>query len=102
MSRFSHFWKCASWGAQAKLRSEEREFMVGKKSHQSHFHRSQIGRAQRYIRLHLCEPISLGRMAREAGSSSYHFARLFQAYVGETPFDFIRRIRLATALRLLQ
>lgn len=76
--------------------------MAGKKSHQSHFHRSQIGRAQRYMRLHLSEPMSLGRIAREAGSSSYHFARLFQAYVGETPFDFIRRIRLATALRLLQ
>jgi len=76
--------------------------MAGKRDHQSHFHRSQIGRAQRYIRLHLVEPMSLVRIAREAGSSSYHFARLFQAYVGETPFDFIRRIRLATALRLLQ
>ena len=76
--------------------------MAGKRAHQSHFHRSQIGRAQRYIRLHLAEPLALARIAREAGSSSYHFARLFQAYVGETPFDFIRRIRLATALRLLQ
>ena len=37
-----------------------------------------------------------------AGSSSYHFARLFLAYTGETPFDFLRRIRLATALRMLQ
>jgi len=76
--------------------------VAGKRAHQSHFHRSQIGRAQRYIRLHLAEPLALARIAREAGSSSYHFARLFQAYVGETPFDFIRRIRLATALRLLQ
>lgn len=76
--------------------------MGGKKSHQSQFHRSQIGRAQRYIRLHLTEPLTLTRIAREAGSSSYHFARLFQAYMGETPFEFIRRIRLATALCLLQ
>ena len=76
--------------------------MGSKRSHQSHFHRSQIGRAQRYMRLHLTEPLSLPRIAREAGASSYHFARLFQAYVGETPFEFIRRIRLATALRLLQ
>jgi len=73
-----------------------------KKSHQSQFHRSQIGRAQRYIRLHLAERMSLSRIAREAGSSSYHFARLFQAYVGETPFEFLRRIRLVTALRMLQ
>jgi AraC family transcriptional regulator len=76
--------------------------MGSKKSHQSQFHRSQIGRAQRYIRLHLTEPLTLTRIAREAGSSSYHFARLFQAYMAETPFEFIRRIRLATALRLLQ
>jgi len=73
-----------------------------KKAHQSQFHRSQIGRAQRYFRLHLAERVSLSRIAREAGSSSYHFARLFQAYVGETPFEFLRRIRLVTALRMLQ
>lgn len=76
--------------------------MGGKKSHQSQFHRSQIGRAQRFIRLHLTQPLTLTRIAREAGSSSYHFARIFQAYIGETPFEFIRRLRLATALRLLQ
>ena len=76
--------------------------MRSKKSHQTQFHRSQIGRAQRFIRLHLTQPLSLARIAREAGSSSYHFARLFQAYVGETPFEFIRRLRLTTALRLLQ
>lgn len=73
-----------------------------KLQHQSLFHRSQIGRAKRYIRLHLDEPLTLLNIAREAGSSSYHFARLFLAYTGETPFDFLRRIRLSTALRLLQ
>jgi AraC family transcriptional regulator len=83
------------------LRAGNRSDMRGKKAHQSQFHRSQIGRAQRYVRLHMAEPLTLARIAREAGSSSYHFARLFQAYVGETPFEFIRRIRLATALRML-
>ena len=76
--------------------------MPSKKAHQSQFHRSQIGRAQRHIRLHLAEQMSLDRLAREAGSSSYHFARLFNAYVGETPFEFLRRLRLVTALRMLQ
>jgi AraC family transcriptional regulator len=76
--------------------------MQRKKAHQSQFHRSQIGRAQRYIRLHLSEPMTLDGIAREAGSSSYHFARLFHAYVGETPFEFLRRLRLVTALRMLQ
>jgi AraC-like DNA-binding protein/DNA gyrase inhibitor GyrI len=73
-----------------------------KKAHQSQFHRSQIGRAQRYIRLHLAEPMSLSRIAREACSSSYHFARLFHAYTAETPFEFLRRLRLVTALRMLE
>jgi AraC family transcriptional regulator len=80
--------------------------MARKKAQQSQFHRLQIGRAQRYIRLHLMEPLhaklSLARIAREAGSSSYHFARLFQAYVGETPFGFLRRLRVLEALRMLQ
>ena len=76
--------------------------MARKKAQQSQFHRSQIGRAQRYIRLHLTEPMSLARIAREAGSSSHHFARLFQAYVGETPFGFLRRLRLLEALRMLE
>lgn len=76
--------------------------MGTKRAQQSQFHRSQIGRALRYMRFHLTEPLTLLRIAREAGSSSYHFARLFQAYVGEAPFEFVRRIRLATALRMLQ
>ena len=79
---------------------------MAKKAQQSQFHRSQIGRAQRYIRLHLAgapdAKLSLAQIAREAGSSSYHFARLFQAYVGETPFGFLRRLRLLEALRMLQ
>jgi AraC family transcriptional regulator len=54
------------------------------------------------MRLHLSEPMTLSRISREAGSSSYHFARLFQAYTGETPFEFLRRIRLVTALRMLE
>jgi AraC-like DNA-binding protein len=75
---------------------------MGKKAEQTQFHRSQIGRAQRYIRTHLSEPLTLVGIAREAGSSSFHFARLFLAYTGETPFDFLRRIRLTAALRMLQ
>ena len=73
-----------------------------KTRHQSEFHRSQIGRAQRFIRSNSNDHLTLDNIAKEAGSSSYHFARLFLAYTGETPFDFLRRIRLATALRMLQ
>lgn len=67
-----------------------------------HFHRSQIGRAQRFIRSHLVEDLNLKQIAKEAGSSEYHFGRLFLAYTGETTYSYLRRLRLSTSLRLLQ
>ncbi len=76
--------------------------MASKRRHQTQFHRSQIGRAQRYIRMHLGEPLTLAQIAREAGSSSYHFVRLFLAYTSETPFEFLRRLRMIEALGMLQ
>jgi AraC family transcriptional regulator len=71
-------------------------------AHQTQFHRSQIGRAQRFIRMEMDAPLKLDRIAREAGASPFHFARIFLAYTGETPFDFLRRVRLLTAVRMLQ
>jgi AraC family transcriptional regulator len=73
-----------------------------RKAHQTQFHRSQIGRAQRFVRLHMSSPLTLDEIAREAGASPFHFVRIFLAYTGETPFDFLRRIRLMTAVRMLQ
>ena len=76
--------------------------MNGKRGHQSQFHRFQIWRAKHYIREHLTEPLSLERIAHEAGCSIHHFVRLFAALGGETPFEFARRIRLIAALQALQ
>lgn len=73
-----------------------------RKAPRTQFRRSQIGRAQRFIRLHLNLPVTLEEIAREAGASPFHFVRIFLAYTGETPFDFLRRVRLATAVRMLQ
>jgi AraC family transcriptional regulator len=72
------------------------------KALQKQFHRSQIGRAQRFIRLHLNQPLTLDQIAREAGASPFHFVRIFLAYTSETPFDFLRRVRLITAVGMLQ
>lgn len=66
------------------------------------FHRSQIGRAQRYIRAHASQDINLKQIAKEAGSSEFHFGRLFMSYTGETTFSYLRRIRLLNALKILQ
>lgn len=68
----------------------------------SHFHRNQIGKAQRYIRTHFTQDLSLTQISREAGSSSFHFGRMFLAYTGETTFSYLRRLRLGMALKMLQ
>lgn len=54
------------------------------------------------MRINLTQDLSLKKIATEAGSSSYHFGRIFAAYTGETVFDFLRRVRMVTALRMLQ
>lgn len=46
-------------------------------------------------------PIRLRDLARAARLSPYHFHRVFQALVGETPADFVKRLRLDKALRLM-
>jgi AraC family transcriptional regulator len=50
-------------------------------------------------RLH--EPIRLDDLAAAAMLSPHHFHRVFQALVGETPADFVKRLRLEKALRLM-
>ena len=50
---------------------------------------------------HLAEPLRLGRLARVAMLSPFHFHRVFQALIGATPADFVQRLRLDKALGLL-
>lgn len=50
-------------------------------------------------RLH--EPIHLRDLATAARLSPFHFHRVFQALVGETPADFVKRLRLEKALNMM-
>ena len=50
-------------------------------------------------RLH--EPLRLHDLAEAAQLSPFHFHRVFQALVGETPANFIKRLRLEKALGLM-
>lgn len=52
-------------------------------------------RAVTYIETCLREPITLDSVCHHACVSKYHFSRVFQAMVGETVFDYIRKRRLA-------
>lgn len=47
---------------------------------------------------HLGEPLRLADVARAARLSPFHFHRVFQALVGETLAEFVKRLRLERAL----
>lgn len=63
-----------------------------------HFHRRQLNRAQMFIRENLSEQITLEKLSSISGASPYHFIRVFKAYIGETPFSYIRRERILKSL----
>ncbi len=50
--------------------------------------------------LHL--PLSLEDMAQAAGLSKYHFSRVFTAFMGISPWDFLTKIRMEKAVYLMQ
>ena len=54
-----------------------------------------------YARAHLAEDLSLEVLARAACFSPYHFHRIFCGVVGETPADFVKRLRLDQAAFML-
>jgi AraC family transcriptional regulator len=59
-------------------------------------------RVQVHIDNHLAQSLRLSELASVANLSVFHFHRLFLAWVGETPADYIRRRRLeAAAMRLV-
>ncbi|NTU60974.1 MAG: AraC family transcriptional regulator [Caldiserica bacterium] len=57
---------------------------------------------QDFIEKHICEPITLHMLAREAGYSPWHAARIFKELTGKNPFDYIRELRLSRAAEKLQ
>ena len=55
-----------------------------------------------YINNHLDEEIDLRKLADLSGFSSFHFHRIFRAFMHETLGSYITRIRVETAARLLR
>jgi AraC family transcriptional regulator len=54
-----------------------------------------------HVLTHLDQPHRLKNLAKLAHLSPFHFHRVFQAIVGETPSDFVRRLRLEKAIQLM-
>lgn len=60
-----------------------------------------VQRMQDYIEEHLNEEIPLAALAEVSYFSPWHSYRLFRAYIGQTPSEYIRKLRLSkSALRL--
>ena len=54
-----------------------------------------VQRMQDYIEEHLEEKIGIEELARVSLFSPWHSYRLFRSYIGLTPSEYIRRLRLA-------
>jgi AraC family transcriptional regulator len=62
----------------------------------------QVRRAIDYIHDHIGEGLDLSSISRAAGLSAFHFARLFKAATGDSPFRFVTRTRMKRAKELLR
>jgi AraC family transcriptional regulator len=60
-------------------------------------YQSRINKTFDYIETHLEKQFTLEELASVANFSKFHFHRIFQGMVGETPFQFILRLRLEKA-----
>ncbi len=56
-----------------------------------------VQRMQDYIQSHLTDPITLLELARQAGYSPFHSARMFKELTGRSPFEYMRQLRLTKA-----
>lgn len=55
-----------------------------------------------YIMEHLQEPITASDVAKAAGYSQYHAARIFKEEIGLSPFEYIRRERLTASAHAMR
>ncbi len=62
---------------------------------------SRINKTFDYIELNLAKSMTLEELAIVANFSKFHFNRIFRSIVGETPFQFILRLRLEKAATLI-
>jgi AraC family transcriptional regulator len=71
------------------------------KSFESTAHRLDHARLRRvldYISVHLADEIPVAELARVAGLSTFHFARMFTLAVGISPNRYVSRLRLEQAM----
>jgi AraC-like DNA-binding protein len=88
-------------GLYWSLASQEKKTPLFR-AHQLSWYASRMARTRALIEAHYDEPLSLSRMASDAGMSVFHFARVFGELEGQTPHRRLLEVRLANARRLLR
>ena len=61
-----------------------------------------VRRVQEYLLSHLADSVTLSDLAREAGLSEYHFARMFRQSTGLAPHQYVMQRRMEKAKALVQ
>lgn len=61
-----------------------------------------VRRAESWARAHLAEPFDVATLARRSGTSARTLARRLHAALGLTPIGFVQRLRVDTAVHLLE
>lgn len=74
--------------------------MIGRKEVNTEYI-SRINHTLDYIESNIENPMTLEELATVANFSKFHFNRIFLSIVGETPFQFIMRVRLERAAALI-
>lgn len=64
-------------------------------------YKSRINKTLDYIEKNLDQQFTLEELAGIANFSKFHFTRIFHSLIGETPFQFIIRVRLEKAATML-
>lgn len=62
---------------------------------------SRLNKTIDYIEINFQKQFTLEELASVANFSKFHFNRIFKAFMGETPFQFINRLRLEKVASLL-
>jgi transcriptional regulator GlxA family with amidase domain len=62
----------------------------------------QVQRAQKWLYEHFREEVDLDRLAAKVGMSPRNFARRFKAATSEAPLNYLHRLRIDAARRLLE
>lgn len=60
-----------------------------------------LQRVHDYIHAHLCDGIQLDDLAAAACISRFHFARVFRASTGDSPMEYVRKLRVEAAKQML-